>query len=384
MQFRTRAIHVGQEADPSSGAVVPPIHLASTFVLPTANGDAQYDYARTGSPTRHAFEAVMASLDGGARGLAFASGMAATHCVTMLLKPGDHLVTGTDVYGGSWRLFNNVLAERGILVTAVDTTDLAAVEDAMRAETRMLWIEPTGNPLLSVTDVAGCAALAQKAGVLLVADNTLATPVLCRPLEMGADIVMHSATKYIGGHSDLLGGLLVARDPEVGEQLHWMQNATGAVMGPLESFLCCRGVKTLELRVHAQSATALRLASWLHHQPSVKRVYYPGLADDPGHAVAAKQYHGGFGAMVSFEIDSDVKGAQRFVESTRLFQLAVSLGAVESLIEVPAVMSHGAYAPEARRAVGITDGLIRLSVGLEEVGDLEEDLSQAMNSLSAS
>jgi cystathionine beta-lyase/cystathionine gamma-synthase len=195
---------------------------------------------------------------------------------------------------------------------------------------------------------------------------------------------MHSATKYIGGHSDLLGGLLVARDQEVGEQLHWMQNATGAVMGPLESFLCCRGVKTLELRVHAQSATALRLASWLRQQSSVKRVYYPGLDDDPGHAVAAKQYHGGFGAMVSFEIDSDVQGAQRFVESTRLFQLAVSLGAVESLIEVPALMSHGAYAPEARRAVGITDGLIRLSVGLEEVGDLEEDLSQAMDSLSAS
>ena len=333
MQFRTRAIHVGQEADPTTGAVVQPVHLASTFVLPSASGDAQYDYARTGSPTRHAFEAVMASLDGGARGLAFASGMAATHCVTMLLKPGDHLVTGTDIYGGSWRLFNNVLAERGISITAVDTTSLAAIESAIRSETRMLWIEPTGNPLLSVTDVAGCATLAKKAGALLVADNTLATPVLCRPLELGADIVMHSATKYIGGHSDLLGGLLVARDPEVGEQLHWMQNATGAVMGPLESFLCCRGVKTLELRVHAQSATALRLASWLQKQPLVGRVYYPGLVDDPGHAVATKQYHGGFGAMVSFEIESDVRGAQRFVESTELFQLAVSLGAVESLLQ---------------------------------------------------
>ena len=384
MQFRTRAIHVGQEADRTSGAVVPPIHLASTFVLPAAVGPADYDYARTGSPTRHAFEAVMASLDGGARAIAFASGMAATHCVTMLLKPGDHLVTGTDIYGGSWRLFNNVLSERGISVSAVDTTDLAAVQSAIRAETKMLWIEPTGNPLLSVTDVAGCAEITKAAGVLLIADNTLATPVLCRPLELGADIVMHSATKFIGGHSDLLGGVLVARDSEVGEKLHWMQNATGAVMGPLESFLCCRGVKTLELRVHAQSATAMRLASWLQKQQSVKRVYYPGLEDDPGFATAKKQYHGGCGAMVSFEVDADVHGAQRFVESTQLFQLAVSLGAVESLIELPAVMSHGAYAPEARQAVGITDGLIRLSVGLEGVEDLEDDLSLAMTKISGS
>ena len=381
MQFRTRAIHIGQEADPLSGAVVPPIHLASTFVLPAAEGPADYDYARTGSPTRHAFEAVMASLDGGARAVAFASGMAATHCVTMLLKPGDHLVTGTDIYGGSWRLFNDVLSQRGISVSAVDTTDVAAVQDAIRAETKMLWIEPTGNPLLSVTDIAGCAEIAKAAGVLLVADNTLATPVLCRPLEMGADIVMHSATKFIGGHSDLLGGVLVARDPEVGRKLHWMQNATGAVMGPLESFLCCRGVKTLELRVHAQSATAMRLASWLQKQQSVKRVYYPGLEDDLGFATAKKQYQGGYGAMVSFEVDADVNGAQRFVESTKLFQLAVSLGAVESLIELPAVMSHGAYAPEARRAVGITDGLIRLSVGLEGAKDLEHDLSLAMTKI---
>ena len=291
MQFRTRAIHVGQEADPSNGAVVPPIHLASTFVLPTANGDAQYDYARTGSPTRHAFEAVMASLDGGARGLAFASGMAATHCVTMLLKPGDHLVTGTDIYGGSWRLFNNVLAERGISVTAVDTTDLAAVDDAMRAETRMLWIEPTGNPLLSVTDVAGCAALAQKAGALLVADNTLATPVLCRPLEMGADIVMHSVTKFLGGHGIALGGVVVdggrfdwaANDKfptlsqpydgyhgisfveEYGHQALSMRARAeglrdfGAAMSPANAFHLLQGVETLPLRMkrHVENTTTV-------------------------------------------------------------------------------------------------------------------------------
>ncbi len=378
MEFRTRAIHVGQEPDPTSGAVVPPVHLASTYVLPSATGPADYDYARTGSPTRHAFEAVQASLDGGERAVAYASGMAATHGVTMLLKPGDHLVTGTDIYGGSWRLFNNVLAEQGITVSAVDTTDLEAVRSAIRDETRMLWIEPIGNPLLSVTDVAGCVAIARDAGILLVADNTLATPVLCRPLEAGADIVIHSATKYIGGHSDLLGGVAVARDAELGTRLHWLQNATGGVMGPLESFLCCRGVKTLELRVLAQSATAARLAQWLGQQPGVCRVHYPGLASHPGHAVAQRQFQGGYGAMVSFEIDGDVAAARRVVEETRLFQLAVSLGAVESLIELPAVMSHGAYAPEARRAVGITDGLIRLSVGLEAAADLEADLAAAL------
>ena len=378
MEFRTRAIHVGQEPDPTSGAVVPPVHLASTFVLPSATGPADYDYARTGSPTRHAFEAVQASLDGGQRAVAYASGMAATHGVTMLLKPGDHLVTGTDIYGGSWRLFNNVLAEQGITVSAVDTTDLEAVRSAIRPETRMLWIEPIGNPLLSVTDVAGCVAIARDAGILLVADNTLATPVLCRPLETGADIVIHSATKYIGGHSDLLGGVAVARDAELGARLHWLQNATGGVMGPLESFLCCRGVKTLELRVLAQSATAARLAQWLGQQPGVCRVHYPGLASHPGHAVAQRQFQGGCGAMVSFEIAGDVAAARRVVEGTRLFQLAVSLGAVESLIELPAVMSHGAYAPEARRAVGITDGLIRLSVGLEAAADLEADLAAAL------
>jgi len=380
MEFRTRAIHVGQEPDPSSGAVVPPVQLASTFVLPSATGPADYDYARTGSPTRHAFEAVQASLDGGQRAVAYASGMAATHGVTMLLKPGDHLVTGTDIYGGSWRLFNNVLVERGISVSAVDTTNLEAVRSAIRPETRMLWIEPIGNPLLSVTDVVGCVSIAREAGVLLVADNTLATPVLCRPLEAGADIVIHSATKYIGGHSDLLGGVAVARDAELGTQLHWLQNATGGVMGPLESFLCCRGVKTLELRVLAQSATAARLATWLGQQPGVSRVHYPGLDSHPGYAVAERQFQGGFGAMVSFEIDGDVATARRVVEGTQLFHLAVSLGAVESLIELPAVMSHGAYAPEARRAVGITDGLIRLSVGLEAAADLEADLA---NSLSA-
>jgi len=377
MQFRTRAIHVGQDRDPATGAVVPPIHVASTFVQPDASMSTAYDYARTGSPTRHAFERTLADLDGGVRALAFASGMAATHCVTQLLVPGDRIVTGTDIYGGTWRLFNRVLAAQGIVVTAVDTSDTAAVAAAVVPGTKLVWIESPGNPLLSITDIAACADIAHAAGALLACDATLATPALTRPLEHGADIVMHSATKSIGGHSDLLGGALVVRDAELGTRLHWLQNATGAVMGPLESFLCSRGLKTLELRVQAQSATALQLAEWLALQPQVRRVLYPGLARHPGHALAVRQMRGGFGTIVSFEIDGGVEQARRVVESTRLFQLAVSLGAVESLIEIPAVMSHGSYDPAARKAVGIADGLIRLAVGLEAFADLRDDLAAA-------
>ncbi|MFM7033719.1 MAG: trans-sulfuration enzyme family protein [Planctomycetia bacterium] len=382
MHFRTRAIHVGQERDPASGAVVPPIHVASTFVQPDASMTAAYDYARTGSPTRNAFEATLANLDGGARALAFASGMAATRCATDLLVPGDQIITGTDIYGGTWRLFNKLLVPRGITVKAIDTTDLGAVRSAMSPATRLLWIETPGNPLLSITDIAACAEIAHAAGALLACDNTLATPALSRPLEMGADIVMHSATKYIGGHSDLLGGALVVRDAELGARLHWLQNATGGVMGPLESFLCSRGLKTLDLRVRAQSATTQALAEWLATHPSVRTVHYPGLPSHPGHSIAARQMAGGHGGVMSFEIDGDLAAARRIVESTRLFQLAVSLGAAESLIELPAVMSHGSYDAAARRAVGITDGLIRLSVGLEAFQDLQDDLDCAINAAS--
>jgi len=377
MQFRTRAIHVGQEPDPVSGAIVPPIHVASTFVQPDASMTTAYDYARTGSPTRHGLESTLAALEGGARALGFASGMAATHCVTQLLSVGDHIVTGTDIYGGTWRLFNRVLPDHGITVTAVDTSDSSAVARAVTPATKLVWIESPGNPLLSITDIAACAQMAHAAGALLACDTTLATPVLTRPLEFGADIVMHSATKFIGGHSDLLGGALVTRDAELGKRLHWLQNATGGVMGPFESFLCSRGLKTLELRVLAQSATALRLAEWLAGHPAVVKVHYPGLVSHPGHALAMRQMAAG-GTIVSFEVRGSVAEARRVVESTRLFQLAVSLGAVESLIEIPAVMSHGSYAPEARRAVGIADGLIRLSVGLEAFEDLRDDLASAL------
>ena len=379
MQFRTRAIHVGQERDPATGAIVPPIHVASTFVQPDASMTAAYDYARTASPTRGGFEATLAALDNGTRALAFASGMAATHCVTQLLAPGDRIVTGTDIYGGTWRLFNKLLTGHGITITAVDTTDIHAVRQALaHGTTKLLWIESPGNPLLSITDIAACAEIAHAAGALLACDTTVATPALSRPLDHGADIVMHSATKSIGGHSDLLGGALVVRDAELGTRLHWLQNATGGVMGPFEAFLCSRGLKTLELRVRAQSATALGLAEWLLAHPRVKAVHYPGLASHPGHAVARRQMAGGFGSLLSFELDGDVATARRVVESTRLFQLAVSLGAVESLIELPAVMSHGSYEPAARRAVGIADGLIRLAIGLEAFEDLRDDLAAAL------
>ena len=379
MHFRTRAIHVGQERDPITGAIVPPIHVASTFVQPDASMTAAYDYARTASPTRGAFEATLAALDNGTRALAFASGMAATHCVTQLLAPGDRIVTGTDIYGGTWRLFNKLLVGHGITIAAVDTSDIDAVRRALsRDKAKLLWIESPGNPLLSITDIAGCAEIAHAHGALLACDATVATPALSRPLDHGADIVMHSATKSIGGHSDLLGGALVVRDAELGTKLHWLQNATGGVMGPFEAFLCSRGLKTLELRVHAQSATALRLAEWLLAHPRVKAVHYPGLPSHPGHSVARRQMAGGFGSLLSFELDGDVATARRVVESTRLFQLAVSLGAVESLIELPAVMSHGSYEPAARRAVGIADGLIRLAVGLEAFEDLRDDLARSL------
>jgi len=377
MQFRTRAIHVGQDRDRATGAVVPPIHLASTFVQPDASMTAAYDYARTGSPTRHAFERTLADLDGGVRALAFASGMAATHCATLLLAPGDEVVTGTDIYGGTWRLFNRVLAERGIAVRAVDSSDPGAVSRAVGPRTKLVWIESPGNPLLSISDIAACAEIAHASGALLACDATLTTPALSRPLELGADIVMHSATKLIGGHSDALGGALVVRDVDLGERLHWLQNATGGVMGPLEAFLCSRGLKTLELRVLAQSATALRLAEWLVAHPAVMAVRYPWLAGHPGHALARRQMAAG-GTVLSFELAGSLADARRVVESTRLFQLAVSLGAVESLIEIPALMSHGSYAPDARRAVGIGDGLIRLSVGLEAFEDLRDDLDASL------
>jgi cystathionine beta-lyase/cystathionine gamma-synthase len=305
--------------------------------------------------------------------------MAATHCATMLVPAGEHILAGSDIYGGTFRLLHRVLDRAKVGVSLAQSTDLAAFERAIRPETKLLWIETPGNPQMSITDIRAVAETARRRGLLLAVDNTFATPVLTRPLELGADIVMHSATKYIGGHSDLLGGVLAVRDKELLDKLYFLQNATGGVMGPLECFLASRGLKTLELRVREQSRTAERLARWLREDRRVSRVLYAGLEDHPGHAIARQQMEGAFGAMLTFEARGDFARTKRICEATKLFQLAVSLGAVESLIEQPASMSHASYAPEARAAHGITDGLIRLSVGLEAFDDLQADLDQALN-----
>ncbi len=379
MQFRTRAIHVGNEPDPATGAVVRPIHLAATFVQPGAGDWGEFDYSRSGNPTRRAFESTLAELESGAGGLAFASGMAAIHCVTLLLESGDHILAGTDVYGGTYRLLHKIVNRAGIQVSLAPSADLEALERAVTPRTRLVWIESPGNPLLSITDVAATARWAHERGLLLAVDNTFATPVLTRPLELGADIVMHSATKYIGGHSDVLGGALVVRDRDLFDRLYFIQNATGSVMAPLEAFLCSRGLKTLDLRVREQCRTAARLAEYLAGDPRVERVFYPGLPGHPLHELAMRQMDGAGGAIVSFEIRGDYRDAKRLVESTDLFQLAVSLGAVESLIEQPAAMSHASYDREQRLAHGISDGLVRLSVGLEALEDLRDDLDRALS-----
>ncbi|GIW99985.1 MAG: cystathionine gamma-lyase [Pirellulaceae bacterium] len=376
--FRTRAIHVGSSADPQTGAVVPPIHVATTFVQPGAGQWGEFDYSRSGNPTRTAAQEALASLEGGCGSLLFSSGMAATHCATMLLNAGDHLIAGRDIYGGSYRLFHQICHRAGVATTLIDLTDVEQLERALRPTSKMLWLESIGNPLLSVPDLPRWIEVAHRHGLLVGVDNTFATPSLMRPLELGADIVMHSGTKYLGGHSDCLAGALVVRDADLLQQLYFIQNATGAVLSPFDSFLLARGMKTLDLRIRAQSDTALQIAMFLEQHPAVARVLYPGLPSHPDHERAKELLDGAYGAMITFEIHGDVETTARIVKTTRLFQLAVSLGAVESLIEQPATMSHASYDAAARHEAGISDGLIRLSVGLEDPQDLIADLDQAL------
>lgn len=382
MKFRTRAIHVGNEPDPETGAVVPPIHPASTFVQPGAGEWGKFDYSRSGNPTRTAVQTTLASLEGGCGALAFASGMAATHCATMLLKAGEHLITGMDIYGGSYRLFHRICNTAGIDVSLVDLQRPSAVAEAIRPQTRMLWLEGIGNPRLTIPDLPALVEAAHQLELLVAVDNTFATPALLRPLELGADIVMHSATKYLAGHSDCLAGVLAVRDPALLDRLYYIQNATGAVLSPFESFLLARGLKTLDLRVREQSKSALRIAEFLQQHPHVRSVLYPGLASHPDHQRACQLLDGGFGAMITFEARGDFETTKRVVKATQLFRLAVSLGAVESLIEQPASMSHASYDAEARQRAGISDSLIRLSVGLEDVDDLIADLDAALRTCS--
>lgn len=378
MQFRTKAIHVGNKKDPQTGAVVPPIHVASTFVQPGAGEWGEFDYSRSGNPTRKNLETTLAELEGGCGALAFASGMAATHCATMLMEAGDHIVAGTDIYGGTYRLLHKITQKNNIGITLANSTDLAQLEAAIQSNTKLMWVESPGNPLMSITDLAACAQIAKKHGILLGVDSTFATPVLTRPLELGIDIVQHSVTKYLAGHSDVLGGALVVKDKELFDRLYFIQNATGAVLDPFQSFLASRGIKTLELRVREQCRSALQIAQFLDQHAKVTRVLYPGLPTHPGHEIAAKQMEGGFGAMMSFEVVGGFAAAKKVVEDTELFQLAVSLGAVESLIEQPASMSHASYDPKDRLAHGIKDELIRISVGLEAPEDLIADLDRVL------
>lgn len=377
MKFRTRAIHVGSEPD-ATGAVVPPIYLATTFLQPGPGDWGAFDYSRSGSPTRAAVERTLASLEGAAGALAFSSGMAATHCAMMLLESGSHVVAGCDIYGGTYRLLHKICNRSGISVTLVPAHDADQVAAAIQPNTRMIWVETIGNPLMSVPDIAAIAQIAKASNALLGVDSTFVPPCIVRPLELGADIVMHSATKYLGGHSDCLAGVLASRTPELHQRLYFTQNATGAVLGGLESFLLQRGLKTLELRMREQCHSALRIAAWLEQHPKVRRVLYPGLASHPQHARAQHVMGGQYGAMISFEVDGDLNETKRICSATRLFGLAVSLGAVESLIEQPATMSHASYDAAARAAAGIGDSLIRISVGLEDPDDLMEDLDRAL------
>ncbi len=381
MEFRTKAIHVGNKKDPQTGAVVPPIHIASTFVQPGAGEWGEFDYSRSGNPTRKNLETTLAELEGGCGALAFASGMAATHCATMLLEAGDHVVAGTDIYGGTYRLLHKITQKNNIGITLADATNPEKLEAAIQTNTKMMWVESPGNPLMSITDLAECAKIAKKHGILLGVDSTFATPVLTRPLELGIDIVQHSVTKYLAGHSDVLGGALVVKDKELFDRLYFIQNATGAVLDPFSSFLASRGIKTLELRVREQCRTAQKIAEYLSEHPKVTRVLYPGLATHPGHEIAAKQMDGGFGAMMSFEVEGGFAAAKKVCDDTKLFQLAVSLGAVESLIEQPASMSHASYDKADRLAHGIKDELIRISVGLEAADDLIADLGQVLGQI---
>jgi cystathionine gamma-lyase len=376
-RFDTRAIHAGQPQDARTGAVTTPIYQTSTFAQTEPGVNQGFCYARTGHPTRSALEENLAALEGARHGLAFGSGMAAIHAVLSLLSRGDHVVSTRDLYGGAWRIFTKVFARFGIEFTFVDTTSPAAVESALRPETKLLWLETPSNPLLHVTDIATCAAIVRGRCITTVVDNTFATPALQQPLTLGADIVVHSTTKFINGHSDVLGGAVLTNDEGLFAELKFLQNAIGSVPGPQDCYLILRGIKTLGLRVERHCSSAELLARYLLAHERVKRVYYPGLVDQPGYAVARKQM-ARFGAIVSFELDASLEETRAFTRRLHLWTLAESLGGVKSLFCHPATMTHASVEPDVRRAVGITDGLIRLSAGLEDVRDLVDDLEQAL------
>lgn len=376
-RLETLAIHAGQSPDPVHGAVMQPIVLSSTFAQESPGVYNGYDYSRAGNPTREALERCLAALEGASHGLCFGSGCAAMTTLLHTLRPGDHLVVSDDVYGGSFRILDKVMRPYGLEFTQVDMGDAANVEAAVRPETKMFWVETPTNPMLKLADIAAIAAIGKARGITTVVDNTFATPMLQRPLTMGADVVLHSMTKYLNGHSDVVGGAVLTSDDAIAEQVRFLQKSIGAVPSPFDCYLVLRGLKTLPVRMERHCRSAARLAEWLEAREEVERVIYPGLASHPQHALAAKQMKAP-GGMITFVIRGGLPAAQTFLTSVKVFVCAESLGGVESLIEHPAIMTHGSVPPEAREALGIEDGLIRISVGLEAEDDLRADLEQAL------
>ncbi|WP_116807978.1 trans-sulfuration enzyme family protein [Steroidobacter cummioxidans] len=379
LRFGTRCIHAGQAPDPSTGAVMPPIYATSTYAQSSPGVHKGYDYSRTSNPTRTAWEKCIADLEAGVRGFAFASGMAATSTLLELLDSGSHIVAMDDLYGGTFRLFERVRKRSaGLDITFADLTQQKALEAAVRPTTKMIWIETPTNPTLRLVDIAQVAEFARKRNILTVVDNTFASPWVQRPIELGADITMHSATKYLNGHSDMVGGVAIAANEELADKIGFLQNAVGAVSGPFDSFLALRGLKTLALRMRQSSESALRIAGWLEKHPRVAKVLYPGLASHPQHQLARRQMQNGFSGIVTFFVKGGLGEAKHFLERCRIFTIAESLGGVESLVDHPGLMTHASIPPEKRRELGIDDSLIRLSVGIEDVEDLLADLEQAL------
>lgn len=376
----TRAIHAGQSPDPSTGAVMTPIYATSTYVQKSPGVHQGYEYSRSHNPTRFAYERCVASLESGTNGYAFASGLAATATVLDSLDAGSHVVCMDDVYGGTYRLFERVRRRSADLdFTFVDLNDMAALEAAVKPNTKLIWCETPTNPLLKIVDIGRLAEFARKRGIRLAVDNTFSSPILQRPLELGAHLVMHSATKYLNGHSDIVGGMLVVGDDkELAEQMTFLQNAVGGVQGPFDSFLALRGLKTLHLRMKAHCENAGELAAWLEKHPAIEKVLYPGLASHPQHALAKTQMDG-FGGMISIFLKGGLESARRFMERTELFACAESLGGVESLVNHPAIMTHASIPADRRAALGVTDNLVRLSVGVEDVEDLRNELAAALS-----
>jgi cystathionine gamma-lyase len=378
-RFGTRAVHAGQQPDPSTGAIMMPVYQTSTYVQPELGRHLGYEYARTQNPTREALEANVASLESGRYGLAFASGLAAIDTMSKLLSAGDHVVSGEGVYGGTFRLFSKVIARLGIEFSFVDSSDIDQIRAAIRPNTKLVHVETPTNPMMRLTDLAAAADVARQAGAWLSVDNTFASPYNQRPLELGADIVVHSTTKYLNGHSDMVGGLVVVSDDELHDQLRFLQNAAGAVPGPWDCWLALRGTKTLHLRMREHNENGQRIAEWLEAHPAVGRVYYPGLPSHPQHELARSQMSG-FTGMISIETGS-LENARTLVEAVRVFSLAESLGGVESLIGHPAMMTHASVPVDRRQAMGLSDGLVRLSCGVEDADDLIGDLEQALERL---